>query len=135
PGPRHRPTPPATYQPGPAPIKGPSLCPVPDNGRGGADQAAQLHAKGAGPACRQSSAGARLQSAGSLGESEGDATPAGTRDRIGQRARSPGLRETAGGGLFPKPLKDDDCCQSQASSSSPSYRNKPYRGRCLPILS
>ena len=82
------------------------------------NQAAQLHAKGVGPACRQSSAGARQQSADSLGESEGDATPAGTRDRIGQGARSPGLRETAGGELFPKPLKDDDCCQSQASSSS-----------------
>src|SRR5262245_32344843 len=29
-----------------------------------------------------------------------------TRDRIGQRARRPGLRETAGGKLFPKPLKN-----------------------------
>jgi len=89
-------------------IKGPSLCTLPNNGRGGADQAAQLHAKGAGPACRQSSAAARQQSADSLGESEGDATPVSTRDRIGQRARRPGLRETAGGELFPKPLKNDD---------------------------
>jgi hypothetical protein len=52
---------------------------------------------------------ARQQSADSLGESEGDATPVSTRDRIGQRARRPGLRETAGGELFPKPLKNDDC--------------------------
>src|SRR5262249_24987523 len=49
------------------------------------------------------------QSADSLGESEGDATPVSPRDRIGQRARRPGLRETAGGELFPKPLKNDDC--------------------------
>src|SRR5262249_48530276 len=100
--------PPPTYHPRPAPIKGPSLCTVPDNGRSRADQAAQLHAKGAGPACRQSSAAARQQSADSLGESEGDATPAGTRDRIGQLARRPGLRETAGGGIIPKTLKNED---------------------------
>src|SRR5215813_2010303 len=62
-GPRQRAHPAATYQPRPAPIKGSSLCTVPDNGRDGADQAAQLHAKGAGPACRQSSAAARQHSA------------------------------------------------------------------------
>src|SRR5262249_36938384 len=104
---RQRAHPAATSHPRPAPIKGSSFCTVPDNGRDGADQAAQLHAKGAGPACRQSPAGARQQSADSLGESEGDATPAGTRDRIGQRARRPGLRETAAGELVARPLKNN----------------------------
>jgi len=50
--------------------------------------------------------GSNLQ-ADSPSESESDTTSAGAGDRIGQRARRPGLRETAGGKLFPRPLKND----------------------------
>jgi phospholipase C len=50
-GPRQRTHPAATYQPWSTPTKGPSLCTGLGNRRGGADQAAQFHAKGAGRAC------------------------------------------------------------------------------------